>query len=162
MWEGFKLNSQYHNDEKFYSNGNRSLIDEIINIEKLRKLDDRYIITDICKDIDLKYYVDDEVFNVYHSSFGFSLSFDNKTFKSLAGFIDVDMSTAKDKDRFILFLKNIMKSKKINLSGRYFREILNKFLDKNVKEIIDFKDDIRIYTSKIVDNDRELIFVTIK
>lgn len=156
------MNSQHHNDEKVNLSRNKNLIDEIVNIAKFKKLDDRYIITDICRNMNFKYEFDGDICNVYHSSFGFSLSFNEKNCKSLAGFIDIKLFGSQDKQKFISFLKNVIENKEILISENYLKNILDKVLDKNVKEISKIENKTRIYVSKIMSDERELIFITME
>lgn len=156
------MNSQYDNDEKVYLSKSRNLIDEIVNIEKFKKLDDRYIITDICRNMNFKYEFDGDICNVYHSSFGFSLSFNEKNCKSIAGFIDIKLFGLKDKQKFTSFLGKIIENKRMNISVNYMRDVLDKVLDGSIKEIVKVENGTKIYFSKIMSDERELVFVTMK
>lgn len=156
------MNSQHYNDKEVSSSKSKNLIDEIINIAKFKKLDDKYIITDICRNMNFKYEFDGDICNVYHSSFGFSISFTKKNCKSVAGFIDIKLFNSKDKQKFISFLRNVVNNKEMNISPNHLKDILDNVLDKNMKEISKVENGIRIYLSKIMSDERELIFITMK
>lgn len=155
------MDSQYRNNKSLCLDRNQNLLNEIIDIEKFRKLDDKYMITDICRNIKLKYEFNENQCSIYYKSFSCSISFDKKIFKSMACFIDSKLFNSVDKDKFILFFKNIVENKQLDISVKYLRNILNKVLDGAVKEVKEIKDNFNLYIKKIVNDNRELIFMMV-
>ena len=155
------MDSQYQNNKSLCLDRNKNLLNEIINIEKFKKLDDKYMVTDICRNINLKYEFNENQCSIYYKSFSCSISFDKNNFKSLVCFIDSKLFNSVDKDKFILFLKNIVENKQLDISVKYLRNILNKVLDGAVKEVKEIKDNVNLYIEKIVNDNREIIFMMV-
>lgn len=155
------MDSQYQNNKSLCLDRNQNLLNEIIDIEKFRKLDDKYMITDICRNINLKYEFNENQCSIYYKSFSCSILFDKNNFKSMACFIDSKLFNSVDKDKFISFFKSIVENKQLDISVKYLRNILNKVLDGAVKEVKEIKDNFNLYITKIVNDNRELIFMMV-
>lgn len=155
------MNSQHYHNKDLYLNKSRNILNEIVDIEKFKKLDDRYMITKISKENNMKYDFDDNQCNVYYRSFGLNFSFDKNNLKTIVGFINPLLFNSEDEDKFMYFLKNIFKTKEITVSSKYFRELLNNVLKGEIKEGKYFKFNMNIYVNNIKNEDRNLIFMMI-
>lgn len=156
------MDSHYQNNKSLCLDRNKNLLNEIIDIEKFRKLDDKYMVTDICRNINLKYEFNENKCSIYYRSFSCSILFDKNNFKSMACFIDSKLFSSVDKDKFILFLKNIAENKQLGIFVRDIRNILNKVLDGAVREVKENRDKFNLYIEKIVNDKRDLIFMMVK
>ena len=75
--------------------------------------------------------------------------------------LDSKLFNSVDKDKFISFFKSIVENKQLDISVKYLRNILNKVLDGAVKEVKEIKDNVNLYIEKIVNDNRELIFMMV-
>ena len=156
------MNSQRYHNKDLYLNKSRNILNEIVDIEKFKKLDDRYIITKISRENNMRCDFDDNKCNVYYRSFGLNFSFDKNNLKTIVGFINPLLFNQEDEDRFMYFLKNIFKAKDIVISSKYFREFLNNVWKGEIKEGKYFKFNMNIYVNNIKIDDRDLIFMMIE
>ncbi|BAK81649.1 hypothetical protein [Candidatus Arthromitus sp. SFB-rat-Yit] len=154
------MRSEQNHDKKL--SNNESLFKDIVNLDKFKKMDDRYIISDICKNTDFKYDFKNDSCNIYYRSFALNISFDimNK-FKSIAGFIDLNLCGLSDKNKFISLLDKIIFKKELDISISNLREIIDNVTEDIIKEYNIRGNKLNFYINKIVNIDRELIFMLI-
>mgnify|MGYP003372693370 FL=1 len=155
------MNSQYRESRNLFLNKDRNFLNKIIDIEKFKKLDDRYIITEICKNIKLKYEITEEFCNIYYKSFTMNLTFNYNKIKRLAIFIDSKLFDKNDEEKFILFIENLEMNKNWNFPMNDFKLFLHKILNENVKEFNFEDENVSIYFGIVNGIGRELIFIMI-
>lgn len=156
------VNSQHQNDKSLCLDKDMNFLNEIVDMKKFKKIDSRYIITDICKNMNLKYEFNNEGCNVHCNSFSFNITFHENDFKSVACFIDPKYFNDVDEDKFIIFLKNIVIRKDLDISFMNLRSVLIKLLRGKINEFKDKTDKYEFYVSKIIRENRDLIFVMMK
>ncbi len=153
------MDSQQRISKSLFLDKNRNLLNEIINIEKFKKLDNKYMVTEICRDLKLKYIIDCNEINIYYKSFVMNIAFNKNIISNISVFIDPEIFNREDKDKFMLFIKNLKMKKNLNISVDNFEICLYKILDKNIKELKFKNNNLNIYLSKIINQGKELIFI---
>lgn len=153
------MDSQQRISKSLFLDKNRNLLNEIINIEKFKKLDNKYMVTEICRDLKLKYIIDCNEINIYYKSFVMNIAFNKNIISNISVFIDPEIFNKEDKDKFMLFIKNLKMKKNLNISVDNFEICLYKILDKNIKELKFKNNNLNIYLSKIINQGKELIFI---
>lgn len=154
--------SSEHNYNNNLLDKQKYSLDSSINLDKFKKLDDRYIITKICKNINIKYEFEEDRCNVYYRSFALNISFnDENKFKSIASFIDLNLFKKDDEKKFISLLEGIVINKNMKISVKYLRETLDAILNNVIREKRENSNGIDFYINKIVSINRELIFMLI-
>ena len=155
------MDLQHSRNRSLCLNKSKNLMDEIVNINKFKALDDRYIITNICKDTDYKYEFTEDKCNIFHKAFSLSVNFNNQIFKSITSFIDLESFKLEDEHKFIKLFGDLLVSKNINVNINYLKNILHEVLDNKVKEIKEIKDEFSLYINKILTHHREYVFVMV-
>lgn len=156
------VNSQHQNDKSLCLDKDMNFLNEIVDMKKFKKIDSRYMITDICRNINLKYEFNEENCNVYSNSFSLNISFHKNDLNLVACFIDPKNFNDVDEDKFIIFLKYIVIGKQFDIYLTKFRGILIKILKGKINEFKDKIGDYEFYVSKIISENRNLIFIMIK
>lgn len=153
------MDSQQRTSKSLFLNKDRNFLNEIIDIDKFKRLDNRYIITEICKDLNLKYEIEYDGINVYYESFVMNICCNEENINNISVFIDKELFDRDHKDKLILFIKNINMKKNWSISINDFETCLYKILDDIVKELKFKNDNLNIYLSKIFNQGKELIFI---
>lgn len=152
-----------HNYDKKLLNKKDYLFTDIIDLDKFKKLDDRYIVSDICKNTDIKYDFKCDSCNIYYRSFALNISFNSlNKFKSIAGFIDLNLCGKVDKDKFISLIEGIISNKKLDISiNNGMKEIIDNVIKDVIKEYKIKGSNGDFYINRIINTDRELVFMLI-
>ena len=137
----------------------KNLLNKIVDIDKYRALDDRYIITNICQNTDLKYKFNEDSCNIYYRSFSMSINFNKQLFKSIICFVDINAYELESENILINLFKDLLFNKNINMNVGYFKNCLCKISNGTVREIKDVKNDFNLYISKIENENREFMFI---
>lgn len=156
------VNSQHQNNKNLCLNKDINLLNEIVDMKKFKRIDSRYMITDICKSMDLKYEFKEDSCNVYSGSFSFNISFHKNDLNVVVCFIDPKDFNDVDEDKFIIFLKCIVINRQLDISLTNLRSILIKILKGKIEEFKDKKDNCEFYASKIINDNKELIFIMLR
>lgn len=151
------MDSQYEKNKCLFLDNNRNFLKEIINIEKFRDLDRRYMVVDICREMNLKYDFKNDDCSVYSKSFVSNISFNGLNLKSITCFVYQEFLDDIDQRKFVSFLRHLVKDYDLNISFEYLNGILN----SGVKEFKNETDKCEFYLRKIIRDDRELFFVMI-
>lgn len=138
-----------------------NLLNEIIDLNKYKALDDRYIVSNICKNTNLKYEFAENICNVFYKSFSVSINFNERLFKSITCFIDLNLFNLEGQRKFIKLIEDLLTNKNINFNGNYLKNILNSVLNNTVIEIKDNNVEFNFYINKIINDAREFIFIMI-
>lgn len=155
------MNSQYRQSGNLFLNKERNFLNQIVDIEKFKKLNDKYLVTEICKNIKLKYEMTEEFCNIYYKTFTMSLTFNDDKIKRLAIFIDSELFDEDDEEKFILFIENLKMNKNWDFNTEDFRLFLHKILNENFKEFNFEDENMSVYSGIVNSVNRELIFIMI-
>lgn len=137
------------------------LLIDVVDINKFKSLDDRYIITDICKKLKLNYKIGEDVINIYYRSFVSSVRFVNNRILSMSFFIDNKFFIENDMLKFLSFINRISINKDLNISVEHFKNLILRISDNSIKACKQIRENTTIYISRIMNINRELIFLLI-
>jgi len=155
------VRSEHNYDKKLLSKKD-SLFMDIVDLDKFKKLDDRYIVSDICKNTGIKYDFKCDTCNIYYRSFALNISFNSlNKFKSIAGFIDLNLCVKADKNKFISLIEGIISNKRFDISINSLREIMDNVIKDTIKEYKIKISNGDFYINRIINTDRELVFMLI-
>lgn len=143
------------------SNIRDKLLFDIIDINRFKSLDDKYIITDICKKLRLKYTWNNDTLNIYDRSFVLNIQFLSNRIRSIAMFIDNNLFRERDMGRLSHFMDKIIINKGLNISVGDFKNIIKVIREDLIKESREVRENVEIYISKIININIELIFLLI-
>ncbi len=155
------MKSEHNKEQSQTLNLKEELVSEFIDLNRFRKLDDKYMVTDLCKKSKLGYKVKEDFINIYHRSFGGSISFNENKVKSIFLFVDFSVFLNDNKEKFKAFLKGMIREKSLNISVNNLENMINKVNLNIVKELKISENNESIYISKIYNINKELVFLLI-
>lgn len=144
------MNSQYKKDNcVFLSKKN-----EIIDVNRFRKLDIKYKIVDVCKELKLHYEFNESSCSVYSPTFVSNISFNGLKINSIVCFVDREFSNDSTKKKLTSFLKELTDS---SVSSKHLNSVLN----EEVKELRNVNDEVEFYARRVMTDNREMHFISI-